>query len=316
MMTQAMLFTILGKLSSLEKRLEKDIPYLDVEEAIAEYWRQHLNRTKNPRSYKYLMNRFQERFKGRNIAEIAPEEIEQFILSIAEHPNTQTQRATQLKGFFNWANKYLMKKGAPTFHNPMNVLEFVRQRETPKFIPTEHIITMIELAQSLKEKLVVSILATSGMRAGELADLTVEDVKGRVLTIRNPKSLRHNSPVKGYREHAVIPETVAGLLNIYIEKKKPEGRIIGSYKYIYKVIKRLARKAGANITPHDLRRWCATFYERQGEYAMVRFILRHRNGKHHGIDNPVAMNHYLAPLTIEEAMEKQRVMEKILFKKN
>lgn len=68
---------------------------------------------------------------------------------------------------------------------------------------------------------------------------------------------------------------------------------------------------GLNITTHDLRRWVATFWERHGEVAMMRFVLRHsrlRDKTGMVLMDPLTAR-YVSILSVEEAMDRQdRVM--------
>lgn len=304
---------ILKRLERVEDLLVKKVADLPVEEAVGEYLAQHISRTKKPKNYQYLMDRFKEAFAGRNLPEVPAEEIEVFIQENWEGQNTRAQRATQLRGFFEWSNKYLMKKGKPSFANPMALLEFPAYRGKPKHVLTEQVKAMIEAAETDRDRLIVSILATTGMRAGELAEMRPEDVNGRVITIRNPKSRRWNSP-EGYSELTVVPQSVHRDLRAYLAGEKPAGRLLGSYKAVHTAIKRLAKKVGADITPHDLRRFCASWYDRHERWSMVQFVLRHRNGAHKGLGGDrLASAHYVAPLNPQEAMVEQEAMEKELF---
>jgi integrase len=306
-----LLLAIQHRLEAIEEKLEKRISRFATEEAVAAYWEHHLSRTKNPRSYEYLMRQFQASFSGRNIPDITPVEVEAFLSEIAQTPNTRAQRAIQLKGFFNWCNKHLLKKGGQTFPNPLNVLEFVKYRKEPDYIATETIEAMLKESENMRERLVVMILASTGMRPGELANLRHDDIDGQVITIRNPKSHRYNSPLAEYTEKAVMPERVWQTLRLFLQENKHERKLLGSYKYIYSLVRRLSGKVGTDLSPHDLRRWCATFWERQGEWAMVNFVLRHKTRRHKAIDDPLAMQHYIAPLTLQEAIAKQTLMNDI-----
>jgi integrase len=298
------------RLGAIEQLLTSRVPYLLVDEAIGLFWSQHLAKTKNPRSYRFLTDKFLEAFSGRNAADISPEELEDFLLRIAEGTNTRAYRAAQLRGFFAFCNKLLMMKKAPVFQNPLDILSFPKESKDPAFIPTETVRAMAQASESLREALVVLVLASTGMRAGELAELSPEDVRGRVIIVRDPKSRRFHQS-EDYTEVAVMPAYVAELLQEYLQGPRGTDRLLGNYKYIHRTIKRLAKRAGARLTPHDLRRFCATFWERQGEPAMVAFVLRHRTSN--SLGDPLA-RFYIAPLTVEEVMEKQKAMENLFLK--
>jgi integrase len=303
--TPLALVAVHKRLLSIEELLKSKVPVLPVDDAVPLFWERHLNRTKNPRPYHYLMDKFLEAFSGRNTADITPEEIESFLLGIAENPNTRAYRANQLKGFFSFCNRHLMRQKAPTFQNPLDILSYAKENKDAAFIRTETVRAMVQAAESDRERLVVLILATTGLRAGELAELSPEDVQGGVLVIKDPKSLRYNAQNKNYTEVAVMPSYVSELVHQYLKGPRETDTLVGSYRFVYRTVKRLSKKAGADLSPHDLRRFCATYWERLGEYGMVAFTLRHRSSNHLG--DPSA-ECYVARLTVSEAMGKQDLL--------
>ena len=128
-------------------------------------------------------------------------------------------------------------------------------------------------AEKEEHRLVFEILMTSGLRVSELIGdkraakpgLLKRDVEGRVLTIYNPKSGRE-------KELAVIPKHVADRLKKYISNLDPDERVIPlSYSTVYDVITTHAGWVGLKFSPHYLRKWCASFWEREGEHSMVSF---------------------------------------------
>lgn len=122
------------------------------------------------------------------------------------------------------------------------------------------------------------------------------DIEGRILKLRAHADYR---PKSGKSEEiAVIPQTIAC---------RPEkGYIIPVTEIaISKAIASHGKQAGLNLNPHKLRKWCTSYWERKNEPGMVNFVLRHS-----------AVNlkdRYIAPLSIEEVMEKQEIIEGELF---
>jgi integrase/recombinase XerD len=63
-----------------------------------------------------------------------------------------------------------------------------------------------------RNRLMLELMARSGMRIGEVLKLTPRDVQGRKLALRDPKSGKE-------REHVFIPQKVADRLREYIREK-------------------------------------------------------------------------------------------------
>ena len=114
---------ILTQLADIKKQLVKKVAYLTVEDAI-KLFRGYLQTKKKPRGYEFILDKFGEHFKGRNIAEVTAEDCEEFMLEhwMSAKSNTIRTRHAQLTGLFNHAIKVLQKKGSPTFHNPMKLI--------------------------------------------------------------------------------------------------------------------------------------------------------------------------------------------------
>jgi integrase len=302
---------LIKRLDLIDAKLEKKVAYLSVEDAVQAY-SQHLKEGKSrrgtlhrkPENFRYLLAVFEREFKGRNIAEITSDEIEIFIANNWHDAQSGTikQRKTQLRVFFNWVILYLKKHGAAVFQNPCELLEPVaHQIERPEFIPVEKMIEFIRSGTTFTHKIIFAILATAGLRISELLNLRKKDVSSRVLTLRYPKS--------GLREErAVIPSKLAVELKFYMRNHTEEQKVIPlSEKAVFNAVKNHGLCSGLDLNPHSLRKWCASYWERKGEIGMVNYVLRH--------NSPSLRERYVAPLSIEEVMGKQEIMEEELFER-
>lgn len=299
---------ILKKLCEIEKKLEQKVAFLTVEDAVELYWK-YLQTKKKPRGYKYLIDEFLKGFVGRNIAEITAEDMEEFMLTrwSDSKNNTIRTRHAQLNGLFNHAIKILKKKGSPTFHNPMSLISIpASEYKTVEFLPPEQIKRIIHAPHLEHYRLIMALLVTTGMRCDDLLKLRVKDKEGPVLTLWNPKS-------GNTKEWVVVPEKVESWLNAYIHKMRlrPEDPICPvSYSTIYEdIVVKYTSKSGTLFTPHYFRKWISTFWNRQGDQDMVAAVLRHRSSQ----AGEKLKRIYIAPLSVEEVIEKQKVLEKVLF---
>lgn len=301
---------VLTKLLEIEKKVDQKVSFLLVEDAIAGF-REALQKKKRPQGYEYPFELMLRDFSGRNIAEINTEEMERFMALYWGNAknNSLRVRHAQLNALFNYANKILRKKKAPQFENPMEEIDMVEYEYSDVvFLKPEQINKVINAVNLEHHWLAMAILASTGMRPGELLKLKVGDRKGQVLTLREPKSGNKN-------EWVVIPRFVERVLEGYISSNKlqPEDRIIplSHSKLNEKVVQKYSKKAGSHFTPKYFRNWCASFWYRQMDFDMVHITLRHKTRQ--GRDGKLKKI-YLAELSQEEAIEHIKVLEKALFK--
>lgn len=302
---------LLAKLNEIDKKVTRQLPYLTVDEAINSF-KEYLSHKKRPGAYTYTLEQFNMEFSGRNIAEINAEEIEGFIASRWSSSKDNTIRGihAQLSGLFNHAIKMLMRKGSPVFNNPMVLIERPSYHYTEiEFIPVEQMKKTLDAAKNNeKHWLAIAMMVSTGMRSGELLKLVVKDKQGQILTIREPKS-------GNKEEWVILPEIVERRLNDYIKRNNLNNndRIIkiNANNLNVKVVQRYSKKAGVQFKPHYLRKWIATFWNRQKDNDMKKIVLRHRTSQGLGGN----LQHiYIAALSQDEVKERIRILEDKLFK--
>ncbi len=117
----------------------------------------------------------------------------------------------------------------------------------------------------------LELMARGGMRICEVLKLRAMDVDDCKLFLLNPKSGRQN-------EFVFIPKKVADRLKDYIRSKQIEShqRI---FPLGYTGARQIVKKAGVEISPHDLRHHAATYASRSGAPIEIvsKIILRHAN---------------------------------------
>lgn len=307
----SMLAIILSRLVRIEAKLGDEASPIAAQEAVSQYKKHIRLQHRRPNNLDYLLSQFEAAFMGRNMADITPAEAEGFVRSTwgARNPSTIERRKSQLSSFFSFSINELKRNGSPAFNNPCNLIQRIKVRPIARvgFIPVEKMKEFLETFKEEKHWLMISILMASGLRVGELLKLRPKDVSGRVLTLITPKSGRDI-------EHAIIPEEISGRLLTYMRSLNREAQIFKiNPTAVNRLIGRHARMVGLELTCHGLRRWCATFYERNGDMSMVRFILRHssvRDSAGNVIMDPLT-GRYVAALSVKEAMERQAEFNEI-----
>jgi integrase len=291
------------KLDAIEKKLEKKVAYSLVDDAVSAF-RTHIDKEhKQPKNFYHILEQFRSRFAGKNVVLITANEADDFLTARwgGCAKTTFNKRRDQLSQFFEFCITELRRAGSPDFHNPVKLVkkEKVAAAINTSYFDKDVLLGMLDLCDEEHHWLWMSILASAGLRVSELLKLRACDVNGRVLTLIEPKSGRDE-------EYAVLSDAVVKRLHCYMST----GDIAGNDRIwpttlqgtVYKMLKRRGEWVGLKIGTHSFRKWCATTYDRYGEYGMRRYVLRHSSVK----DNLSSLeSRYVAILSNEEAMEIQ-----------
>lgn len=235
-------------------------------------------RTKD--SYRFLLQRFGDFCGDREFESIGSDAIFQFLEGLTRDQAKATRRLryAQIKSFYNFA----IEKCAINTKNPCNGPLFSKAFRAPKqvsknILDKESVDELIYNTRSPRDRLIMELQARCGLRIGELLKITVSDISERKLLIREPKSGKEG-------EVAFMPEQVAKRVDEYIRSKNLSGdkRLFPiSYSTARSMIKKMGNKLNLKITPHDLRRYSATYASRNGIPLEIisKIILRHQDLK-------------------------------------
>ncbi|MCE4615434.1 MAG: tyrosine-type recombinase/integrase [Desulfurococcales archaeon] len=158
-----------------------------------------------------------------------------------------------VRRFLSWCG---IKLRAPRVPRPMNGISDV--------LRWDDIVRLLRASRDLLDRVIVLLLAETGLRSSELLGLKVEDIdfdSGEIV-VRNAKYGKERIVFLGEESGSVLQE--------YIDLKRlsSEEKIIQlSYQALYKRLKRLARDAGLpveKVRPHVLRHTFATEALRRG----------------------------------------------------
>ncbi len=230
--------------------------------------------------YRCLLDNLEELFGDRDLKSISSEELFQFLEIVTENnsKSTKRHRYSQLKAFFN----FVIMNYDPGLINPLDSpvmrktfrLPKPRQRE---IIPKEVIDEVIFNSKELRDRLILELQSRCGARIGEVLKIRVQDIDGRKITVRNPKSGKE-------AEAIFMPEPVADRLKAYIREEglSEHDRVFNlCYTAARTMINRLGKKIGIMLNPHDLRRHSATYASRNVVPLEIisKVLLRHQNLK-------------------------------------
>jgi integrase/recombinase XerD len=231
------------------------------------------------RNYKSLLDNFINHIGNIEIIAITTDEVLAFLNKITEGTKQSTKRLrySLLSAFFN----FFRTSGVdPQFHNPCDnpVLRKLFRQGKPiqwQILEKEVVDEIIFRTRNLRNRLMLELMARSGMRVGEVLKIKPQDLNDRKIIIRDPKSGRG-------QEIVFTPLKLATRLKGYIQDNgiEHEQRIFPlSYPAARMIVKKAGDLVGIDLCPHDLRRHAATYASRSGTPLEIisKIILRHSN---------------------------------------
>jgi integrase/recombinase XerD len=230
------------------------------------------------RNYQFVLDNFQYHFGDIEISTITTDDILAFMSTITEgtKQNTKKLRFSLLSAFFNFVKNSLNPEIQNPCHNP-SLRKLFRAGKPANFniLEKDVIDEMIFRTRNQRNRLMLELMARSGMRVGEVLKLTPIDIEDRKAIIRDPKSGKE-------AEAVFMPQKIADRLRRYIRENKidPNARIFPiTYGAARLIVIKAGEMVGVHVRPHDLRRHAATYASRSGTPLEIvsKVLLRHSN---------------------------------------
>lgn len=158
-----------------------------------------------------------------------------------------------------------------------------KERVLPNVLSEEEVATILKCAENLKHKAMLSLIYSSGLRLGELINLTIHDIDSKRMLIIIKQG-------KGKKDRvSLLSVKVLEILREYFKKYKPkdylfEGQFGEQYSptSVQKVFKIAKQKAGIKkkATVHTLRHSFATHLLEHGtDLRYIQSLLGHQSPK-------------------------------------
>lgn len=166
------------------------------------------------------------------------------------------------KTFFAWAaGKGLIAS------DPMRSIPIPPKRNPlPKHLSPAQCRTLLSAQMHLRERAIISLMLDSGIRLAECTALDLADVEHELMTmlIRNGK--------RGKQRVIVYAESTREALRAYLDVRGSAGDALFADKKwkrlrpatVYKLIKRIGKSVGLNVSPHTFRHTFCTEYLNAG----------------------------------------------------
>lgn len=224
------------------------------------------------------MARFLSNFKDRELTALSTEECLDFLgtLTDGNKQTTKRNRFSILSTFFAFTRDSL----EPTLKNPCDAPVFHKLFRNPrrinwKILDKDIVDEIIFRTLNVRNRLILELMARAGMRVGEVLKLTPEDMQGQKVALKAPKSGREDEVV-------YLPQKLTDKLHEYITDKNitVDQRIFPiTYISAWQIVRKAGMLVGVGVSPHDFRRYAATYASRSGIPLEIvsKVILRHAN---------------------------------------
>jgi tyrosine recombinase XerC len=263
----------------MKEKLNKFIDYLENQKNYSKY---------TIKSYKKDITQFIEFLKEKKIFDFEKVEYEDFINFIGKLKSSNLKEKTigrkvaSLKSFYKFLvmRKYIKKNPALLIKSPKI------PEKLPNFLTYSEIFKILEMPfdkknwQFLRDKAILEVLYSTGIRVGELVNLKLDDINfvDEVIKVRG----------KGKKERIVpIGKPALNCLIEYIEKrpnKKEKFLFLNKYgkklteRSVERLVKKYSKISGINknVTPHTIRHTFAThLLDRGADLRTVQELLGH-----------------------------------------
>lgn len=218
-------------------------------------------------------------FSGRALEEISIEEINNYLLGLIRNKKISSSQQNQRIN----AIKFYYEKVLGLEKQYYNLIRPKKAKTLPKVITEEELFKMLEVASNNKNKVIIGLIYSAGLRRSELIQLRKQDImtdKGMIF-VRGAKGKKDRT--------TLLSDMVCGLLDTYFKEYKPnywivEGPARKQYSgtSVLNIIKNTAKKAGLSrtVTPHMLRHSFATHLLEQGvDLRHIQILLGHASSK-------------------------------------
>jgi len=228
------------------------------EELVELYVAHLLARNRSPRTvktFRSFLKKFVEHLNGKKVSEASTWDVDAFLAKLRASGYKERSIYTAAVAVKRFMEYFGLKENLKGFELPK------RPSELPRYLTPEEVQAIINAADNLRNKLIVSLLFCTGMRVSELVSIRVSDVDLEEGSIRvRGKGGKERVVFFDSRSRQLLAEylpTVKGCEYLF-PAKGGEGHM--HYVTVERVIRRLARAAGLKkrVTPHVLRHSFAT----------------------------------------------------------
>jgi len=228
---------------------------------------------------------------------VSGQQITQFISTLQCSSAGKHAYYRTLRAFYNWLYSPKSGYGFKAQNNPMLMVDSPKvQRKILPSLTAEQVSSLINQAESVRDKAIISLFCDSGLRLSEVVSIKPKDIDwdNRLIKVW----------CKGNKEGlAPFGDRTESLLREWLFQYQPNGNLWGIHKWgIVRMLNTLKEKTGLKCNAHTFRRSFATILAnsgvdsihimRLGRWESIQMVERYTRS----VTFEDSMKHYRAPL--------------------
>jgi len=214
----------------------------------------------------------------KKVEEVREGDIEEFIFHLY-NKNISTSTILRKLSALSTFYRFLIETGKAE-ENPLRLIARPKNKKNlPSFLSVDEVFSLIDKIENKRDKAIVELLYSCGLRAFELVSLNIEDIQENTVRVKG----------KGGKER-IIPliDRARKTLNSYLKERKDKGALFKNRqgkRLTTRSIQNIIKKYGLsmlfkNISPHTLRHSIATHLLNSGvDIRIIQEFLGHTSLK-------------------------------------
>jgi integrase/recombinase XerD len=246
---------------------------MKTELALQEFIHSRVSSNLSPRTIEWYEDRLLPFAKSCPDLPGVPEPIEAFLAASKGSPETKRDTFNALRTFF----RFICKR-----YRIPNPMDFINPPRRPKTLmatlESSELMKLLQLAQTLRNRVILTLIMDNGMRAGEVCSLLKHNIKQETVVVYGKT---------GWREVPISEETRA--LLIQVASTTPDDHVFHGHKGaitrfgIYRIVREHMEKAGIKgpkLGPHRIRHaFGKNFLVEGGDLRSLQEIMGHTDVK-------------------------------------
>jgi integrase/recombinase XerD len=244
------------------------------EQALCEFINSRISANLSPRTIEWYEDRLSPFVKSCPTLPRRPEPIEDFLTSVRGSPETKRDTFNALRTFF----RFICQR-----HRIPNPMEAVTPPRRPKTrmatLEANELMTLLQSADGLKDRAILTLIVDNGMRAGEVCSLLKHNIKQETVVVCGKT---------GWREVPISDETRELLLQV--AATSPDEHVFHGDKEtplsrfgVYRIVREHMEKAGIKgpkLGSHRIRHaFGKNFLVEGGDLRSLQEIMGHTDVK-------------------------------------
>lgn len=194
--------------------------------------------------------------------------------------NTVQTKLRAVDSFFKFLFENYMIKVNPSVGRdgkPLSLKKRIEKVRTKTYIPMEQSVKLIDYGKNSRDRAIIAVYLTTGVRVSELINLTLEDYQNKHAVImtkgRKARDIFFNETACKYIDEYLKDRIESEYNNLFISNThKPMNP-----QALNRTLKVIAKRAGlpTDITNHQLRHTCISYIVKQSDLETARQFIGH-----------------------------------------